>query len=365
MPRSNNWKGYSNTMERLMYSIIVPVYNAEEYVERCVSSVLSQTYQNFELLLIDDGSTDKSGDICDDLESKDDRIQVFHNNNQRQLRTRLFGISKAVGDVVVFVDSDDYVDSRLLSKINIMFESYECDMVMYEWSRVTDYQIVSSSNAWTDIRIFDADKLELYSKILLKPDYNSMCQRAIKRTLLLQDNTNYSEYLHLRTGEDFVQSLFPLFHANKVCYIPDKLYYYYVNEESITRSKIYNRYLDIFKSREAGLKYIKQYIGKLELLNDYADVIKKMVCHQIIEILYSNMDFKKQLKIFEDIKRQPFYKSFVYNFGNCSEVDGFLKLIYTLFNNKNYYSLFFIVKFRKMISILLKNCRRIIGCNRI
>lgn len=94
----------------MLISVIVPVYNVEKYLRRCVESIMSQTYKEIEILLIDDGSTDDSGRICDDLALKDRRIHVFHKENGGVSSARNLGIERACGDYICFVDSDDWID---------------------------------------------------------------------------------------------------------------------------------------------------------------------------------------------------------------------------------------------------------------
>lgn len=97
-------------------SVIVPVYNVENYIEKCIESILSQTYTDFELLLINDGSSDKSGSICDAYMSKDQRIRVFHKKNAGVSMARNWGIKHSLGDWICFVDSDDWVENSYLEK---------------------------------------------------------------------------------------------------------------------------------------------------------------------------------------------------------------------------------------------------------
>ena len=101
-------------MEKLI-SVIVPVYNVEEYVEKCVLSIINQTYKNLEIILVDDGSTDNSGKICDEIAIKDNRIKVIHKKNGGLSDARNVGIDIAKGDYLGFVDSDDYIDPDMYS----------------------------------------------------------------------------------------------------------------------------------------------------------------------------------------------------------------------------------------------------------
>ena len=95
-------------------SVIIPVYNTKPYLSRCIDSVLKQTYEDWELLLVDDGSTDGSGQICDEYAQVDLRIKAFHNRNQGPAASRNYGIREAAGNFVMFVDSDDWLDEEML-----------------------------------------------------------------------------------------------------------------------------------------------------------------------------------------------------------------------------------------------------------
>lgn len=112
-----------------LISIIVPTYNSEAFLDRCIQSILSQTYKHWELLLVDDGSTDTSGDICDSYAAKDDRIHVFHQNNAGVSTARNIGLEKATGEYVAFCDSDDWVDNDWLKTMYINAAENDCDIV--------------------------------------------------------------------------------------------------------------------------------------------------------------------------------------------------------------------------------------------
>ena len=117
----------------LRFSIVVPVYNCENYLDECIASVLAQTYANYELILIDDGSADKSGGICDAYAHQySEQVFVKHNQNNGPYISRLQGVDIATGDVIVFLDSDDCLRSDALYLLNQYFSMYECDMVIYD-----------------------------------------------------------------------------------------------------------------------------------------------------------------------------------------------------------------------------------------
>ena len=111
-------------------SIIVPVYNVEKYLYRCVDSIKNQTYRNWEAIFVDDGSTDRSGDMCDAIAAQDNRFHVYHKNNEGLGLTRNYGIKHSNGEFVFFLDSDDYIGETALSELAKYISSYDCDLVI-------------------------------------------------------------------------------------------------------------------------------------------------------------------------------------------------------------------------------------------
>lgn len=128
-------------------SVIIPAYNAEKYIERSVKSVLSQTYTNLEIILVDDGATDSTGMICDELASKDSKIKVFHKKNGGMSDARNFGINEASGDYICFLDADDTYHDTFVEKLLQEIISYNADIAVsgyvscYEDGRKTDSDV--------------------------------------------------------------------------------------------------------------------------------------------------------------------------------------------------------------------------------
>jgi glycosyltransferase involved in cell wall biosynthesis len=131
-----------------LISVIVPVYNVEKYLPRCIESILNQTYRNFELILVDDGSTDRSGQICDEYKVKDERIRVLHKPNGGQSEARNEGIEQARGEYINFFDADDFAEKDILEYLISLARKYNADLVvtapvlLYESGRTRD--LVSS-----------------------------------------------------------------------------------------------------------------------------------------------------------------------------------------------------------------------------
>ena len=123
--------------EKIKFSIIVPVYNVKDYLGECLDSILSQTYRDFEMILVDDGSTDGSGELCDQYAAQDERIRVIHQSNQGLSAARNNGIARAKGEYLMFVDSDDYFLRR--DALELLAERADgCDLVAFDWREIPD-----------------------------------------------------------------------------------------------------------------------------------------------------------------------------------------------------------------------------------
>ncbi len=183
-----------------MISIIVPVYNAEKYLDQCIQSILSQTYTDFELLLIDDGSTDSSGAICDRYAEQDSRVRVFHKENGGVSSARNLGLGNAKGEWVTFCDSDDYVEGCWLT--NYMEKSKESELVCQSINVLKngskfDYYHLATANYETTNDI-------LY---VLKNSWQmlgSLCNKLFKTNIIKQNSLYFNEEIKFCEDTEFV-----------------------------------------------------------------------------------------------------------------------------------------------------------------
>ena len=111
------------------FSVLIPVYNAEEYLRECIDSVLGQKIEDFEVILVDDGSGDASGEICDEYASRDSRIRVLHQKNQGPMMARICAFKESQGEFIIYMDSDDCWREDLLKRLNEVIQQYDCDIV--------------------------------------------------------------------------------------------------------------------------------------------------------------------------------------------------------------------------------------------
>lgn len=217
----------------MLYSVIVPVYNVEAYLRECVSSVRAQTYPDWELVLVDDGSTDSSPAICDELaEELGEQACVVHQDSAGLLAARRAGLRAAKGDAFVSLDSDDALRSDALEMIDAAFRSGEdVDVVAYGYSRDRGFSTMVAAPFDSTGHFTRAD---LVRRSCLPPTLFSMWAKAVRRRVMDLD-ADYSDYFGLSFAEDLLQSL-PIADAvRRGYYIDEPLYYYRVNTASLTR----------------------------------------------------------------------------------------------------------------------------------
>lgn len=177
-------------------SVIVPVYNAEKYINQCVDSILNQGFTDFELLLINDGSKDKSGEICDDYAKCDQRVNVFHKENGGVSSARNVGIDHALGEYIVFIDSDDYVDKDYLS---ILMGGNDADLVVTGYTSFGDKV---DSWSYSNTTYCDGQISVCLSRYLNEAPFRAPWDKRYKRSIIIENNIKFNP--NLRSNEDGV-----------------------------------------------------------------------------------------------------------------------------------------------------------------
>ena len=237
-----------------MFSVLVPVYNAGEYLEDCVRSLQEQSCQDFEVVLVDDGSTDGSGQVCDRLAAEDPRIRAYHKENGGQLHTRLAAMEQANGEYFVFLDSDDTLVPHALETIREAFCRTGSDCILYEIQRVWQGKIIDSVPEKPEETI--TEKRELYRRCFTTNGYNSMCCKAVRAEVCTR--RDYTGYYHLRHAEDLLQSIDILKNCRSVTFLHRALYNYTNNPNSVTQKRSADTYRVDFTVRQAVLDFLQQ-----------------------------------------------------------------------------------------------------------
>lgn len=228
-----------------LISIIVPVYNTEKYLDQCIQSVLAQTYTNWELLLINDGSTDKSGKICDKYSAKDSRIRVFHKSNGGVSSVRNYGMERIKGEYVIHVDSDDWVEPNMLQSMYQKAYETQADMLICDFFE--DYTNSKTSKLITQRPSSCENQIVL--KELFQHLHGSCCNKLIRSECCNKYHVKFPHNLNM--GEDLYFIVTLLMHPIKITYLP-KAFYHYVkdlNENSVVKStnlSILKKRIEIF-----------------------------------------------------------------------------------------------------------------------
>ena len=226
-----------------MISIIVPVYKVEEYLRRCIDSILSQTYKDFELILVDDGSPDNCGAICDEYAQKDSRITVIHKENGGLSSARNAGLEIAKGDYIGFVDSDDEIAPRCYEALHYFMETDGSDIVTYnhnsipdtdKWIPMGENRVVVDSE--TVLREF-SDK---YYKMIGDTVMTKLYKKKIFNNLRFKEGIIY---------EDAAILPYSIKESHRITVLPFSFYFYTFSEGSIMRSSFSSKRFDILPIR--------------------------------------------------------------------------------------------------------------------
>ncbi|MBR6666500.1 MAG: glycosyltransferase family 2 protein [Lachnospiraceae bacterium] len=265
-------------METTLISVVVPVYNIEDYLERCVNSICAQTYQNLEILLVDDGSTDGSGALCDELAKVDSRIRVFHKQNGGSSSARNLGIAQAKGAYVGFVDSDDYISDNMYELLWKAVEQYECEI-----AQIGRDEIDEQGNELPNICEPPEEEVMIPSEdflreMLLHKGDCSFCTKLVKRELF-----DIAGFPKGELNEDFHLLVKLLPHIKGVVSMPQQTYHVFYRLGSNTRKKDPDAFSRVFTDNVRNADMAEQMVAK-----EYPglkDIAFRFGMHQRLEYL--------------------------------------------------------------------------------
>lgn len=217
-------------MESYKISVIVPVYNTKKYLQRCADSLTNQSYGNIEIILVDDGSTDGSGDLCDELGRKDFRIKIIHKKNGGLISAWKAGVESSTGKYLCFVDSDDWVDTDMVSGMAAFLTGSEREIISSDYVIERDHG--SGQYVWQELQpgIYEGEEWRKVLPNLLGEEKRyvcmSRCMKLISRRLI-EENCKYSDPV-VRLGEDTTIMLPALIDCQRLVVMDHKAYYHYL-----------------------------------------------------------------------------------------------------------------------------------------
>ena len=340
---------------KLMFYIIVPVYKVEKYIKTCIDSVLNQTYQNFRLIVVDDGSPDNAGAICDEYALQDNRITVIHQENMGILAARQVAIKYIRGlfeqvnviekdkTYILNLDSDDSLKKDALEKISFVIQKYDCDMVIYGLERVSNGKTVYPYDRQKGYEGITENKRVLYNRVFNSSEYNPVCRKAIKLTLLT--DTDYSMYYHISHGEDLLQSIVYYKVSKRVYFLNESLYNYTINPESITQTVTEKNFQINFEVRLKVWEFLKsEDVFTEEDWNKYTSYCIDL----LVEVIKIILDFKikadRKYQYFDEIKASEYFNKCIKNRPYDRKYLKYKALIYQLFVKRLYWLLLVIGK---------------------
>lgn len=283
----------------MLFSIIVPVYNIEKYVSQCIESILAQTYKDFELILVDDGSTDNSGKICDEYAQKDSRVIVVHKENGGLISARKAGTKIAVGEYIIAVDGDDWISENFLKEAQEIIHNQNIDIICFDHYKAKFKKNIPVDS---DFSCGYYDKKALLEKVysrLLRDEQGkrfppNIWGKVFKRELYEKYQERMDECI--RIGEDECVT-FPCVYEAKNIYISHKcLYFYRQNENSMT------------KTRKKGYPWLDIELRKKwheSLLpmgcHDFQNQLNRLIVHELFSVAKSHL---KTNRAYIEVKRE-------------------------------------------------------------
>lgn len=267
---------------RPLISVIVPVYNAEKYLHRCVDSILAQTFTDFELILIDDGSIDCSRTICEKYATNDKRIKVIHKSNGGVASARQMGVDNALGNYTIHADPDDWVEPTMLEELYKKAIEKDADMV------ICDFYVQTCNTCITRTqRISEESSEDTLFALLSHKLHGSLCNKLIRLECYKKFNIRFVEGLNF--CEDYLVCIKMLKNDIKVAYLNKAFYYYdqFTNDNSITRKYT----LDTYRQRLFFINELKSTLG-----GKYNNYISKNEAIVAIECLRHGVLEKAEFK---------------------------------------------------------------------
>lgn len=242
-------------MSNILVSIIVPMYNSEKYIERCVKSLISQSYKNIEIVLVDDGSKDKTIEILKIYKDKDSRIKLYKKKNRGASSARNYGLEKCTGDYILFVDADDYIDSNMVQDMVTMVDITANTMVLSG-----NDEIYVDKIEYRNLFVGIKDKRNIPRNIVMREIASGraglICCKLIPKSIVDKFNIRFDESIKMSEDQLFFLELVQ--YIDKFCYVEGCMYHYdRTNEKSITvnyQNDVYKNQMYVFEKIETLFK---------------------------------------------------------------------------------------------------------------
>lgn len=336
-------------MNNPLVTVVVPVYNVEKYLDRCIDSIVNQTYKNLEIILVDDGSPDNCPQLCDNWAEKDSRVKVIHKQNAGAGMARNTGIDNSNGSYILFVDSDDYIDLQTIEECILSITRTKSDVVMfgrytvYSDGKTKETPVITDKYYFSDSQVCDDILPGLF--IHERGIGISSCNKMFNLKIIKDNNIKYKSERDV-LSEDAIFHLELFRYVKSVSVIPKGFYYYFQNENSFSRT--YKKDL-----QERNNKFLKQCI---QICDNYErnNRLRNYVCARYHIYALAGMKQIVNSDLPDSSKKEEVYKIFkdkTLNETLSSDVlngeKKTLRLFYYLIRYKVYNIAFLMLKMRE------------------
>lgn len=292
----------------MQFSVLIPMYNAEKYISECISSVLAQDFDDYEILIVDDGSTDNGPNIVDEyICNNPEKVRVIHKENSGVLMTRRKAIQEAHGEYIIWVDADDIIKPNLMRVMFKQIRDNHPDVVIFNYEILdSPEKVIYSLNYGCNQP--DVDKHLIYTKLVLGRDMNELCTKCIRRKIIDADE-DYSPFCHVKMGDDAF-CLVPIIDAaKKIAYINEPFYCYRMVESSITHTTNYKSYYSYRTLCEREKEYIEKWNFSEQEKNEAEIRFSSHIVSFILQCIGSGANKEEYLsfvrRLSEDEKSNP------------------------------------------------------------
>ena len=276
-------------MSKPLLSIIVPIYNVEKQLNKCIESILNQTFTNYELILVDDGSPDKCGEICDEYEKKDKRVKVIHKKNGGLSDARNAGLNIATGKYIGFVDSDDIIHPQMYEKLYNCINKYNSDIVQCKFKKFKKIEDIEKSLNRHNESVEEYTNKEAIMDMIDNNKINVNTWNKLYKRELFENERFPKGKIH----EDEFLTYKLIYKSNKVAYINEELYYYYQNDNGIMNGSNLLKRLDRIEALEERSNFFLKYGDKD--LYDKSNTALFFALNKLYFIFKRNKQLKKEI----------------------------------------------------------------------
>ncbi len=305
-----------NINTNVSLSVIVPVYNAEKYIEKCLDSIINQLFLDFEVIVIDDGSSDASLDICNYYADKDKRIRVFHQENQGLVAARKKGIEYAIGEVLTFVDSDDWIEADMYQEMMKIYGEHHPDIISSGLILDKENEEARELDLY-ETGLYDRKQIEkeiipymMYDELQGKRRMNpSLCTKLFKKDFIIQ--TIHQVDNDLTYGEDAAVTYLGVARANSLYIVSRVWYHYVIRQDSMVRTYT----VDTFEKIRRFSSYMEERFIELKVFDQIEKMLRQYVNIFVTDTVEHIYGIKTQVYLFPFDKIEKGSRIIIYGAG--------------------------------------------------